>query len=524
MTNKYSELHGHVSALAVSKERSGLLQFNRGMEKESLRIDANGHLAQTPHPLALGSALTHPRITTDFAEPLLEFITPVVTDADSLLAELDEIHRFTYANLEEEMLWVCSMPCILEGDEHIPVAQYGKSNIARMKSVYRLGLGHRYGRLMQTIAGIHYNFSLSESFWTWLHEREQSRESLQEFKTQRYFGLIRNFYRYSWLLVYLFGASPAICKSFVRNREHSLDPLTAGTLHLPYGTSLRMGDLGYQSSAQSGLDISYNCLEEYLSTLEQAISTPHSQYQKIGLRGKEGYRQLSTALLQIENEFYSSIRPKRVAASGEAPRRALGQRGVEYIEVRCLDLDPYEPVGISAETIAFVDCFLFFCLLHDSPWSDQQGRLEAKQNLSLIVNEGRKPGLELTRHGRARGLKEWGMELLEAMGDISTLLEDSGHNSGYTQSIFTQQEKLREPGLTPSARVLDDLVTEDIPFFHFAHAQAISQAQFFKQKPLPAGRTEYYHKLSKDSLIQQADIETADTLGFDQFLERYFSQ
>ncbi|MFM7786323.1 MAG: glutamate--cysteine ligase, partial [Gammaproteobacteria bacterium] len=324
--------------------------IRRGIEKESLRVDAQGRLAQSPHPLSLGSPLTHPSITTDFSEALLELITAPHPDAAGVLGELSDIHRFVYRHIDGELLWASSMPCVIGRDDEIPVARYGSSNVARMKTVYRVGLGHRYGRVMQTIAGIHYNFSLDDAFWERLRALHGASESLQDFKTAQYFALIRNFHRFSWLLIYLFGASPALCRSFVAGRAHGLDELAPCTLHAPWATSLRMGDLGYQSDAQQSIDVPYNGLGDYVDALIRAIREPHPAYVAIGTRRDGEWLQLSTSLLQIENEFYSTIRPKRVTRSGESPRHALAERGVEYIEVRCIDIDPFEPVGIGAGT------------------------------------------------------------------------------------------------------------------------------------------------------------------------------
>ena len=170
-------------------------QLVRGLEKESLRVTGAGHLAQTPHSPLLGSALTHPSITTDYSEALIELITEPRGTAAEVLQELSDIHAFVYRSIGDELLWNSSMPCPIGGDDEIPVARYGSSNVARMKTVYRIGLGHRYGRLMQTIAGIHYNFSLTDPFWEWLHAREASTLSLRDFKTSQCFALIRNFHR-----------------------------------------------------------------------------------------------------------------------------------------------------------------------------------------------------------------------------------------------------------------------------------------------------------------------------------------
>ncbi|MEP6588555.1 MAG: glutamate--cysteine ligase, partial [Polaromonas sp.] len=293
--------------------------MRRGIEKESLRAQPNGALALTPHPAALGSALTHPSITTDFSESQVELVTSAHASPEAALEELTQLHQFTYRALQEngdEMLWVSSMPCDLPTDETIPLARFGSSNIGRAKSVYRMGLGHRYGRRMQTISGIHYNWSLPGV------------------SSEQYFSLIRNFRRHAFVLLYLFGASPAVCSTFVAGRQHELQQLADSTMYMPHGTSLRMGRLGYQSDAQASLAVSYNSLEGYAASLQDALTRPYPAYEAVGIRNPGGdYNQLATTLLQIENEFYGTIRPKRVIRPGERPLHALRERGVEYIEV-----------------------------------------------------------------------------------------------------------------------------------------------------------------------------------------------
>ena len=139
-----------------------LTGIRRGIEKESLRVAPDGNLSGRSHPRELGSTLTHPNITTDFSEAQLELITGVHATPEACIGQLHEIHRYVYSSLDDELLWVASMPCFVGDDADIPVGRYGTSNIGMAKTVYRLGLGHRYGRLMQTISGIHYNFSLPE--------------------------------------------------------------------------------------------------------------------------------------------------------------------------------------------------------------------------------------------------------------------------------------------------------------------------------------------------------------------------
>jgi glutamate--cysteine ligase len=387
----------------TSTELQGI---RRGIEKESLRTQVGGRLALTPHPAALGSALAHPNITTDFSESQLELVTGVHTGVASCLDELTQLHQFVYREIGDERLWVGSMPCGLPADETIPIASYGASNVGRAKSVYRMGLGYRYGRRMQTISGIHYNWSLPGV------------------GNEGYFGLIRNFRRHSFLLLYLFGASPAVCTSFVAGREHRLQAFGKYTLHLPHATSLRMGRLGYQSDAQATLAVSYNSLDSYGASLHQALTRPYPPYEALGILNPGGeYNQLATSLLQIENEFYGTIRPKRVIRPGERALHALRERGVEYVEVRCMDLDPFEPVGINAGTIAFLDVFLLHCLLADSPPDTPDEIAALARNQHRTAERGREPGLLLERGHDELTIVEWGSQVLDECTPIAAALD-----------------------------------------------------------------------------------------------------
>ncbi len=519
------QLTERLALLSSSNNLDLLAGIQRGIEKESLRISPDGKLAQTSHPAALGSALTHPHITTDFSESLLELITSVSTSIDGTLELLDNVHRFIYPQLNDEELWVASMPCILEGDENIPVAQYGKSNVAAMKTAYRKGLGNRYGRLMQTIAGIHYNFSLPESLWSALQQQDGNQQSPQDYITESYFKLIRNFRRISWLLVYLYGASPAVCKSFLRGRnDHNLQGLDNGTLFLPYGTALRMGDLGYQSNAQGNLKICYNSIDNYINTLRQAITSTHPDYEKIGINVNGEYRQLSNALLQIENEFYSPIRPKRVTSSGEIPLGALRNRGVEYIEVRCIDVNPYLPLGIDADQIRFIDSFLLYCLFDDSPLCDDADSNRINYNLKSVVNRGRDPALQLqTRNGDC-SVADYGNELLNGIEKIAAQLDQAHGGDDYLRVCREQRQKLADPELTPSARILADMHKQKKPFFRFAMDLAEQHGKQFRERPLTDSERSYFQQHATQSLQRQAEIEAADTLGFDEYLAQYYQQ
>jgi glutamate--cysteine ligase len=512
-----------------SPANKSLLGILRGLEKESLRVTPEGELAQTDHPQSLGSALTHPHITTDYSEALLEFITDPFDDVAPLLAQLDAIHRFTYGQLAStrERLWPASMPCRMGGDDDIPVARYGSSNSGRMKTIYRIGLGHRYGRTMQTIAGIHYNFSLPDSFWLELQRQENNSQPLATFKTERYFGLIRNFRRQFWLLVYLFGAAPAVSKCFVQDRPHKLAefPDAKGTLYLPYATSLRMGDLGYQSDAQKALIVDYNDLRSYLNTLCGAITQSHSDYETIGLKDEQGnYRQLNTSLLQIENEFYSSIRPKRTTQRGETALQALRLRGVEYVEVRCVDLNPYEPLGITADQMRVMDAFLLQCVLQGSPNTSAQEYFQAQENQKRVVNRGREPGLLLQRGAGEVEMATWGKDILEATLACATLLDQAKGGNLYQQAVKSQFAKLDDPALTPSAKVLRDMAEHSQGFYKHTAALAEQHRATFADRPLGTDEQQAFGQWVQQSLEEQRALEAAQQLTFDEYLRHYYDQ
>lgn len=499
----------------------------RGVEKESLRVSPEGVIAQTPHPKALGSALTHPSITTDYSEALLEFISSPSHRVEQVLEQLMSIHQFTYQYLQEEWLWPASMPCILPSDKDIPIAQYGSSNNGKMKSVYRLGLGLRYGRKMQTISGIHYNFSLPNSFWALLHRQSGSLDSLEQFKTDQYFALIRNFRRYYWLLLYLFGASPAVCSSFVKGMAHQLAPLdeSSHTLYTPFATSLRMGDLGYQSSAQQSLVIDYNDLPSYLQTLCNAIRQPYADYESIGITNDHGeHHQLNTSLLQIENEFYSPIRPKRTAKRGETALQALRARGVEYIEVRCLDLNPFEPLGLTVPQMHFLDCFLLFCLLEPSPPSDTEENQRIQRNQHQTVYHGRDPKATLETLGGNRSLREWGSELLERMIPIAEILDKAYGQESHEYSLRQQQELLSNADLTPSARVLSSLKENQWNFKTFALHQAKQNADSISAIPLNLNTQKELERSATASWQSLHELEAQESPSFETFLQNYYQQ
>ena len=495
-------------ALPTAEHLTGI---RRGIEKEGLRVLPTGSLALTPHPDALGSALTHPHITTDYSESQLELITGVHQDVKACLDELQQIHQYVYRSMAElgnEMIWSSSMPCSLPTDETIPLGRYGSSHIGRSKSVYRMGLGHRYGRRMQTISGIHYNWSLPGV------------------SSEQYFALIRNFRRHAFVLLYLFGASPTLCPCFAQGREHALQPLgeQGSALYLPHATSLRMGRLGYQSDAQASINVSYNGLEGYAQSLHDALTQPWPAYEQLGIRNPGGdYNQLGTSLLQIENEFYGTIRPKRTVRSGERPLHALRERGVEYVEVRLMDIDPFEPLGINAATIHMLDVFLLHCLLTNSPPDTPHEIEQLKHNQHLSAERGREPGLCLQRGNQDVPLTAWATEILSQCRPMAIALDAAHGTDAYSEALAMATHRVHHAEQTPSAKVLQGTMLHGNSFKNFGLAQSLHAQSHLLTLPWDDAQQTQFNHWTTTSVQAQRTIEAADVGSFEDWRLHYMS-
>lgn len=521
-----SSISQRLAAINQAGQQHSIKGIKRGIERETLRVNQDGSLAQTPHPVALGAALTHPWITTDFSESLLEFITPASADLELTLAQLADIHRFTLKKLQQERIWPASMPCYITDQHQIPLAQYGTSNVGKMKTLYRQGLKNRYGSMMQAISGVHFNFSLPQSFWQAYQPLLGDNGKLQDFVSEQYLALIRNYKRYAWLIVYLFGASPAMCQSFLEGRQprYAFQKLGKGTLYLPYATSLRMSDLGYTNSAQSSLNITYNSLPEYIAGLHAAVTQPSSEYQSIGVKVDGEFQQLNSNVLQIENEFYSTIRPKRTTESGERPTCALAKRGVEYIEVRALDVNPFSSVGITAEQMCFLDIFLLYCLLEQSPSLSASEQQVTEQNLKKVVTDGRRHSLELLQDGQPRLMQDWAEQLFADMMPIAKWLDEAYQSDRYQAAIRQCYLSLLDPAQTPSGKILNHLLSSRQDNAYYMRELAETYRQQLLAESYQVYTEEDFINAASTSLIRQQQIEASDTLSFEQYLAEYFAE
>jgi glutamate--cysteine ligase len=502
-----------------------LTGIRHGIERETLRINPDGGLAQSPHQQALGSALTHEFITTDFSESLLEFITPPEVSVQKTIGQLNDVHKFAVSNMGDERLWPMSMPCFIENQDAIPIANFGSSNVGKMKTLYRVGLKNRYGSMMQAISGVHFNFSLPDEFWQQWLDKTSAEKANKDTISAAYFALIRNYRRFCWLIPYLYGASPAICGSFIKGKKTVLpfEKLGCGTYYLPYATSLRMSDLGYTNSAQSGLNICYNHVDSYIASLRAAINQPSLDFQKYAGKKEGEYQQLNANVLQIENELYSPIRPKQPTQSLEKPSEALDKRGVSYVEVRALDVNPFSAIGIEENQFYFLDVFLMYCVTKPSGLMDEQQYHETEVNLSTVVVQGRDPDLKLSNEKQSISLSSWALQLFSDMKEVALVLDQANNTTHYSVALELEKQKILKPSLTPSAKILEQLISQQCD----NGALGLNLAEDYKQQLIGS---DYQFMNAKElaehatlSIEKQRVIEQQDNISFDDFLSSYFS-
>lgn len=524
-------LNDYIDAFNQDENLKAITGIGRGIEREALRVLPEGKLSEHGHYSNLGSALTHGEITTDYSETLLEFITPVSYSPQDAIAQLQDIQKYTFANIDGELLWPMSMPCFVDDADKVPLAQYGDSNIGKMKTVYRQGLKNRYGSMMQVIAGIHFNFSFSADFWKVMQglQTQNSKQALNDFISDRYFSILRNYKRYCWLIPYLYGSSPALCNSFLQGKTPELPfkKSPSGALYLEYATSLRMSDLGYTSSEQSSLKICYNNLHDYVDGVQHAIGLKSAKFADIGVKVKGKYQQLNTNVLQIENELYAPIRPKQVIKPGEKPSQALRERGVEYIEVRALDVNPFVDTGISIEQIYFLDIFITYCAFVDNKKLDCNLQNYYEDNMNNVVLRGRDPQLLLAdvncqEKVDFKSIAKWGNELFDEMAQVATLLDKAYQTTNYTDSIARERAKINDASLTPSAKILALMVDQG----HSLSKHSLAQAAKYRDETLARDyqfySQQYFIDAAEKSHQAQRDIEASDVLSFDDFLADYF--
>jgi glutamate--cysteine ligase len=506
-----------LNILNVPAFYTSLKGIKRGIEREGLRVDASGFLSKAPHPEALGSSLTHPFITTDYSEALLELITAPTTDFDAMFEQLEALHQVAYLGLKQESLWTSSMPCCIPTDAEIPIAAYGHSNLGKLRVLYRKGLGYRYGRSMQTIAGVHYNFSFPTGFWElYKTVMQDTKGSLSDFISEQYLGMIRNILRHGWLFPLLFGASPAVCSSFFNQRKQIpkfLEPTTFNkqTLIVPYGTSLRLSRLGYHNKSSMDTEICYNSLPKFLKTMHHAVHTQDPNYTRMGIIENGEYKQLSDCVLQTEDEHYAMVRPKSNVKPDQRQWHGLSNKGIEYLEIRALDINPFVPLGIDKTTARVIDAFLLMCLIEESPSLSSDEMSEILNMHDNVAREGRKSA-EYIQKAKEYVLKMQGLALL---------LDKAYESHEWVMASEEMLKKLDNPETLPSARVVNEMMKNQESHLEYMLKWSHIHQNSMLQTSLSKEQLEAYAQLAKNSHVQQVLLETEDKVSFEQYLHDY---
>lgn len=541
----YSEVRQRTEKLAGSVSPSVLAARKIGLEKESLRVNSSGRICQTDHPSTLGAALTHPSITTDFSEALLEMVTPPCDSAEAAVDYMTAIHQFIAQRLpDDEHIWNTSMPCILRGGESVRIGEYGTSHSGRMKHAYRRGLGLRYGRRMQAIAGVHFNFSMPETSWalrqTLLDGREldssvdysqpssgsDGAAHMAE-RTEGYFQMMQNLMRIGWVVPYLFGASPAICSTFLNDGEgDEFEVWNQTTRYAPYGTSLRMGKIGYRYREDQPIDLSvrHTNLDDYIEDIIGHVSTPHPPYEELGVKDENGdYQQLSGARLQIENEYYSTVRPKQIPESRELPIYALQQRGIRYLELRSVDVNLLDPIGVNLEQIAMLEMLMMFAWLQDPQSLSAEEMDLNKDNVNCVAHRGREPSLQLRYGDGFLALADWGQAIINALEPLSEWLDSQRDTPLYVPTLQAQRAKFENPELTPSALMIAG-IKKTGSFFEHAQQHSLAHDKWLKQQTINPELHQRFTDLVDESKAKQSELEATSEGPFDDFLACYLGQ
>ncbi len=286
-----------------------------------------------------------------------------------------------------------------------------------------------------------------------------------------------------------------------------------------------MSDLGYSNQNQSQINISLNNLEDYVADLKAAICTSEPAYQEIGVKVDGKYRQLNANLLQIENEFYSPIRPKRVARSGERPTAALRRDGIEYVEIRSLDINPFDPCGVNQNTMRFVEAFLIYCLLEDSAKFDAGALDEVKRNHTGTAKFGRDPAFRLMRDGKAVAAAAMGQR--DPVQGFGGCRDDRSHGAmpelrGFGAADAGTRRTIRMKRLPHAYSPISGkqaAVSSNIRWRSRRATATISRQSL----TLPSARKEVFEKEAADSLLRQQQIESADEISLEEYLRQYFS-
>lgn len=488
-----------------------------GLEKESLRVN-NSKISHLPHPKSLGSSLCNKYITTDFSEAQLELITTPVKGSYGALEMLDDIHHFVTHNIEEEIIWPLSIPPRISKENDVPIAKFGNSHEGMFKHIYRQGLASRYGRVMQSISGVHFNYSLPDEIWDLFGPMDQDEKITNRSKV--YFNIIRNIYKNNWILIYLFGASPVLDKKLMSNTNDTFKKLDENSYYLPFATSLRMSEYGYSNSERRSIDISLNSIDEYASDLRKSTLTIDPKYEKYITEERP---QLNANLLQIEAEFYAIARAKSNFFDSKRPSTNLLKSGVEFVEIRTLDLNPFSRFGINQETIKFMELFLLQCFIEESPKIGKDEINQINQNDLLVAKNGRDKNQKLNCFSKEKSIKEHGKEMLDRMIPYAELMDQE--NECYMDALRHMRLLMENPEETLSARIIEDMHSKNLNYTEFGNDLGYKhREQYLNIEKASNNLWEHMENEAMKSLHDQKVLEkntNSSSKSFEEYKEEY---
>ena len=400
-----------------------ILAGSFGIEWESLRAKKGGKLSLTPHPEVFGDKLTNPVVTTDFSESQIEIITPTFDSIDKAFDNFALLSDIVNSSLpKDEYLWFQSIPCILPYWDQIPIAKYSEDGQSSQK--YREDLAKKYGVKKQMISGVHFNFSFSDDFLNRLYDMESSDLTFKEFKNNVYLKIARNYLRYCWLIIYLTGCSIGSHKTFSNDCIHLMDEKDDyGSFYSTRGPSFRNASCGYKNLKE--LYPSYDSLQEFVSDINKFID--------------KGY-------LSEAKELYTQIRLK--PKNPKELLNSLEEDGIEYIEIRTLDINPFYKCGLVRHDMKFLHLFLIYMFIKDeSNYNDWQK--EAKFNEEATAESAYVESMRLLKDGQKVTLKNWASDIINEMYGMCEVL---GIDATSTLSLMLN--RIANPDLTYGKRLL----------------------------------------------------------------------
>ena len=418
------------------------IKANFGLEKENVRVTESGNLALTPHPKAFGDREKNAYIKTDFSESQLEMVTPVCNTLEEVYSFICNLNKVVSLEIMKngEFLWPQSNPPILPREEEIPIAKLSN----REDELYRENLSYKYGKKKQVISGIHYNFSFKEEFIKLLYKELKVEKDFREFKDDIYLRMARNFQKYHWLLIYLTGASPVFHESYIEEIKEEGEKLGEDSYYIKDDTSLRNSSYGYKN--KKDYYVSYNSIEEYASDIKNLV------------KDKE---------IQSIKEYYNPIRLKSLGS--EDMLESLLHKGIDYLEVRLLDLDPLSIQGVSKETLYLVHLFMIYTLLKENKEITYKDQEEFFKNHDMVALKGRNEDAVIHENGVPVLLKDKGREILSEMDEIVEIL--FSNNEEFKNVIKRALEKINNPHDTISEKLIKDIKEEGYINFHMRLAK-----------------------------------------------------